>query len=133
MQQPSWARTLHIPQAAAQRLTCGGAEPLLRLETHQISPLPSIWVRWRLLVFGFVFTDSFFWVLSSLVFRLSDTDPYSNCTVTPVQCFLQLHFFLGCLISEALLSHCLSSGLLTVLATRVLAPLQLPSPSNFCL
>lgn len=38
-QQPSWARAVYILKAAAQRLTRGGAEPLLWLEVQQISLL----------------------------------------------------------------------------------------------
>lgn len=75
----------------------------------------------------------FFWLLRDLVFWLSDTDPSSNCTAAPLGHPLQMHHFSGYLITKTLLSHCLNSSLLSDLATSVLALVQLPSSSNFCL
>lgn len=68
-----------------------------------------------------------------LVFWLSDTDPSSNYTAAPLGHSLQMHCFSEYLITKTLLSHCLNSTLLGDLATSVLALVQLPSSSNFCL
>lgn len=46
---------------------------------------------------------------------------------------LQMHYFSGYLITKILLFHCLNFSLLSDLATSVLALVQLPSPSDFCL
>lgn len=74
----------------------------------------------------------FFWLLRSLVFWLSHTDPYSpSCTAAPLGHSLQMHYFSGYLITKTLLSHCLNSSLLSDLATSVLALAQLP-PISAC-
>lgn len=56
---------------------------------------------------------SFFWLLRTLVFWLSDTNPTSNWTAASLGHSLQMHCFSEYLSTKTLFSHCLNSSLLS--------------------
>lgn len=122
-----WA--LHLLEHTL-RFTPGWAEPLLQQQTHQISLPLGASQQWSLLFFSYGFTDSFLWVLGSLIFQLSTTDPLQlHChspLMFPTPTFLLWAFGdWGTPLRSLWASHCPGHNVLT--------PILLLSPSHFCL